>query len=63
MIGFCYKTVETRGLSITSIDISLRDSRRALTWRKYYEGLHGVIFMMDANDDHRDEDTRAELHR
>merc|ERR1711939_736844 len=61
-IGFNVETVEYKNLSFTVWDIGGQDKIRKL-WRHYYQGTHGVIFVVDSTDRDRIEDAREELFR
>merc|ERR1711879_1065613 len=59
-IGFNVETVEYKNIRFTVWDIGGQDKIRKL-WRYYYEGTHGVIFVVDSNDRDRIQDARDEL--
>merc|ERR1711974_556032 len=59
-IGFNVETVEYKNLRFTVWDIGGQDKIRKL-WRHYYQGTHGVIFVVDSTDRDRMEDARKEL--
>merc|ERR1719296_593012 len=61
-IGFNVETVEYKSLSFTVWDIGGQDKIRPL-WRHYYQGTHGLIFVVDSNDRHRIDDASEELHK
>merc|ERR1719195_1816749 len=53
-VGFNVETVEYKNLSFTVWDIGGQDKIRKL-WRHYYLGTAGVIFLVDRNEDAREE--------
>jgi len=59
-IGFNVETVEYKNINFTVWDIGGQDKIRKL-WRHYYQGTHGVIFVVDSSDRDRIEDAREEL--
>merc|ERR1719208_318496 len=59
-IGFNVETVEYKNLSFTVWDIGGQDKIRPL-WRHYYQGTHGLIFVVDSNDRDRSDLAREEL--
>merc|ERR1719356_2121870 len=59
-IGFNVETVEYRSLSFTVWDVGGQDKIRPL-WRHYYQGTHGLIYVVDSNDRDRSEGAREEL--
>merc|ERR1712050_236122 len=59
-IGFNVEMVEYKNLSFTVWDVGGQDKIRPL-WRHYYQGTHGLIFVVDSNDRDRVEDAREEL--
>ena len=62
-IGFNVETVDVRGLIMTAWDVGGRSGGLRALWRYYYKNMHGIIFMLDANDTERIDDARAELAR
>jgi len=51
-IGFNVETLEYKKLRMTMWDIGGQDKIRPL-WKHYYVGSHGIIFVVDSNDDER----------
>ena len=51
-IGFNVETVEYKNITFTVWDVGGQDKIRPL-WAHYYEGTQGVIFVVDANDKDR----------
>merc|ERR1712078_94359 len=61
-IGFNVETVEYRNIRFTVWDVGGQDKIRKL-WRHYYEGTHGLIFVIDSSDRDRIADAREELSK
>eukprot|EP00735_Rhodelphis_limneticus_P007762 TRINITY_DN20390_c0_g1::TRINITY_DN20390_c0_g1_i1::g.8452::m.8452 TRINITY_DN20390_c0_g1::TRINITY_DN20390_c0_g1_i1::g.8452 ORF type:complete len:182 (-),score=18.44,sp/P49076/ARF_MAIZE/70.72/7e-90,Arf/PF00025.16/1.7e-73,Ras/PF00071.17/1.1e-14,G-alpha/PF00503.15/1.5,G-alpha/PF00503.15/9.4e-11,SRPRB/PF09439.5/3.1e-12,Gtr1_RagA/PF04670.7/5.9e-11,Miro/PF08477.8/7.7e-10,MMR_HSR1/PF01926.18/0.00068,6PF2K/PF01591.13/0.0027,AAA_33/PF13671.1/0.13 TRINITY_DN20390_c0_g1_i1:36-581(-) len=61
-IGFNVETVEYKNISFTVWDVGGQDRIRAL-WHHYFNGVQGVIFVVDSSDHTRMEEARLELHR
>merc|ERR1711992_453620 len=59
-IGFNVETVEYKNINFTVWDVGGQEKIRPL-WRHYYEGTHGLVFVVDSNDRDRVEDAREEL--
>jgi len=59
-VGFNVETFEYKNLKMTVWDIGGQDKIRKL-WRYYYQGVQGVIFVVDSSDRDRIEDAREEL--
>eukprot|EP00440_Ansanella_granifera_P014521 gb/GFBE01015784.1/.p1 GENE.gb/GFBE01015784.1/~~gb/GFBE01015784.1/.p1 ORF type:complete len:184 (+),score=59.72 gb/GFBE01015784.1/:1-552(+) len=59
-IGFNVESVEYKNINFTVWDIGGQDKIRKL-WRFYYNGTHGVIFVVDSTDRDRIQDAREEL--
>lgn len=59
-IGFNVETVELDSTAMTCWDVGGCDKIRPL-WRHYFEGAHGLIFVVDSNDADRIESARDEL--
>ena len=59
-IGFNVETVCLENISITVWDIGYRDKLVPL-WKHYYEGAHGVVFVVDSNDAERFHEAREAL--
>ena len=60
-IGFNVETVSYRNLNLTIWDIGGQEKIRRL-WRHYYENIDMLIYVVDANDIGRLDETRIELH-
>ena len=60
-IGFNVETVSYRNLNLTIWDIGGQERIRKL-WRHYYDNIDMLIYVIDANDVGRMEETRIELH-
>merc|ERR1712137_936550 len=61
-VGFNVEELEFKRLRMTVWDIGGQDRIRKL-WRHYYNGVQGLVFVVDSSDRHRIEDAQAELHR
>jgi len=61
-IGFNVEQVEYMNISFTVWDVGGQDKLRML-WRHYYNGVDGLIFVVDSNDIQRVELAKEELHR
>merc|ERR1711877_35129 len=61
-IGFNVETVEYKNIRFTVWDVGGQDKIRPL-WRYYYQGMQGLIFVVDSNDRDRVEDAREELEK
>eukprot|EP01041_Mallomonas_annulata_P003353 gene3353-6637_t len=61
-VGFNVETVRYKNIEFTCWDIGGQNKIRQL-WHHYYEGTHGVIFTVDANDRSRLEEAKYELYR
>merc|ERR1712066_1159432 len=59
-IGFNVEMVEYKNVRFTVWDVGGQDKIRKL-WRHYYQGVQGLIFVVDSNDRDRIEDAREEL--
>merc|ERR1711997_1290572 len=59
-VGFNVETVEYKNISFTVWDVGGQHKIRKL-WRHYYQGTHGLIFVVDSSDRDRIEDAREEL--
>ena len=51
-IGFNVESVEYKNINFTVWDIGGQDKIRPL-WRHYYPNTHGIIFVVDSNDQER----------
>ena len=61
-VGFNVEQVNYKNITFTVWDVGGQDKIRKL-WRHYYIGTHGLIFVVDANDEERLELATTELHR
>lgn len=61
-IGFNVETVEYKNLRLSCWDICAGTRIRPL-WRHYFEGTHGVIWVVDSTDRQRIHESREELER
>jgi len=61
-IGFNVETVEYKNINFTVWDIGGQDKIRKL-WRHYYQGTHGVIFVVDSCDRERIDVAHEELSK
>merc|ERR1711934_590212 len=61
-VGFNVEEVEYKNIRMTVWDIGGQDKIRKL-WRYYYNGVQGVIFVVDSSDRDRVEDAREELDK
>ncbi|NCO52969.1 MAG: hypothetical protein GW875_12850, partial [Deltaproteobacteria bacterium] len=61
-IGFNVEQVEYRNISFTVWDVGGQDKLRML-WRHYYNGVDGLIFVVDSNDHQRVGLAKEELMR
>jgi len=68
-IGFNVETVEYKNVRFTVWDVGGQEKIRPL-WRHYYQNTQGIIFVVDANDRDRIDDSKdyehsanEELHR
>lgn len=60
-IGFNVETISTvKGLSFTVWDVGGQEKLRGL-WKHYFQGSHGLIFVVDCVDRERIELARTEL--
>jgi len=60
-IGFNVETVEYKNVSFTVWDVGGQEKTRELCRRHYYNGVNGLIFVVDSNDPSRLEEAKAEL--
>ena len=60
-IGFNVETVQYKNLNFTMWDVGGQGKIRPL-WRHYFQGTHGLIFVVDSNDRDRIEEAAEELH-
>merc|ERR1719454_342590 len=61
-VGFNVEELQYKGLRMTVWDVGGQDKIRKL-WNYYYQGVQGLIFVVDFNDRDRIEDAREELQR
>merc|ERR550537_323233 len=61
-VGFNVEELEYKRLRMTVWDIGGQDRIRKL-WRHYYDGVQGLVFVVDSSDRDRIEDAQMELHR
>ncbi|KAL6044108.1 Arf GTPase arf1 [Balamuthia mandrillaris] len=61
-IGFNVETIQYKNVRFTMWDVGGQDKIRPL-WRHYFQGTHGVIFVVDSNDRERMEEASEVLHR
>lgn len=61
-VGFNVEQVEYKNIRMTVWDIGGQDKIRKL-WRYYYQGVQGIIFVVDSSDRDRVEDAREELDK
>merc|ERR1719287_363563 len=61
-IGFNVETVAYKNINFTVWDVGGQDKIRKL-WRYYYQGVQGVIFVVDSNDRDRIDEAREELDK
>merc|ERR1711934_1264852 len=61
-VGFNVEEVEHKNIRMTVWDIGGQDKIRKL-WRYYYNGVQGIIFVVDSSDRDRMEDAREELEK
>jgi len=61
-IGFNVETVQYRNIKFNVWDVGGQDRIRKL-WRHYYEGTHGLIYVVDSNDRDRIEESAIELEK
>eukprot|EP00997_Jenningsia_sp_PLL12_P006089 NODE_2630_length_890_cov_386.950059_g2166_i0.p1 GENE.NODE_2630_length_890_cov_386.950059_g2166_i0~~NODE_2630_length_890_cov_386.950059_g2166_i0.p1 ORF type:complete len:193 (-),score=50.35 NODE_2630_length_890_cov_386.950059_g2166_i0:312-860(-) len=59
-IGFNVETVQYKNINFTMWDIGGQDKLRPL-WRHYFNGVDGVIYVVDCNDRERVDIARNEL--
>lgn len=61
-IGFNVETVQCQKTTFTIWDVGGQDKIRPL-WRHYYQGIEGVIFVVDSNDRTRFPEAKEELDK
>merc|ERR1712113_318699 len=61
-VGFNVEELEYKRLRMTVWDVGGQDKIRKL-WRHYYQGVQGLVFVVDSNDCDRIEDAHDELFR
>lgn len=61
-LGFNVETVTYKNISFTVWDIGGQDKIRSL-WRVYFQGCHGLIFVVDSADKERIAEAELELKK
>merc|ERR1719198_8513 len=61
-IGFNVESVQYKNIEFQVWDIGGQEKLRKL-WRYYYEGTHGIIYVVDSSDRDRLQDAREELQK
>ncbi|KAF2075213.1 hypothetical protein CYY_003474 [Polysphondylium violaceum] len=61
-IGFNVESVQSKNTNITVWDIGGPDKIRP-SWRQYYQGVKGLIFVVDSSDLDRIQEASEELHK
>jgi len=61
-IGFNVETLKYKNLNLNVWDLGGQDKIRPL-WKYYYEGVDGVIFVIDTSDRERINEAHDELHK
>lgn len=61
-IGFNVESVSYKNIDFTVWDVGGQDKIRPL-WRHYFQNTHGVIFVVDSNDQDRFPEAREELRK
>ena len=61
-IGFNVETVQYKNISFNVWDVGGQTKLRPF-WKYYFEGIDGVIFVVDSNDKDRMTEGKEELHR
>ena len=59
-IGFNVESVDYKGLIFSVWDVGGQDKIRVL-WKHYFNGMDGIIFVVDCNDKDRAEESAEEL--
>ncbi len=59
-IGFNVESVDYKGLVFSVWDVGGQDKIRVL-WKHYFNGMDGIIFVVDCNDKDRVEESKEEL--
>ncbi|OMJ86416.1 hypothetical protein SteCoe_12076 [Stentor coeruleus] len=60
---YSYETVDNRELSIKSWDLGGSDRSISSLYKRFYENVQGIIFVVDSNDRYRIEDAYYELDK
>ena len=60
-MGYVHEKISHKKFSMNVWDIAGQDTLRPL-WRKYYEGTHAVVFVIDSSDTSRINIAKEELH-
>jgi small GTP-binding protein len=61
-IGFNVESVDYKGLVFSVWDVGGQDKIRVL-WKHYFNGMDGIIFVVDCNDRDRVEESNEELSK
>lgn len=61
-IGFNVESIKFKGLNLKTWDLGGQDKLRQL-WNKYYDDAHAIIYVIDAADINRIDETKRELKR
>merc|ERR1712194_47875 len=61
-VGFNVEELDYKKLRMTVWDVGGQDRIRKL-WRHYYQGVQGLVFVVDSSDQDRIQDAHDELHR
>jgi len=61
-VGFHVEIVEYKNISFIVWDVGGQDQIRPL-WRHHYQGMQGLIFVVDSTDHDRVEDAKEELNK
>ncbi|KZW03722.1 ADP-ribosylation factor 1 [Exidia glandulosa HHB12029] len=60
-IGFNVENVQYKNIQFTVWDVGGQHTIRPL-WKHYYQGSHGLIYVIDSNDDERIQEAAETLH-
>lgn len=61
-VGFNVEEIEKKGVNFTLWDIGGQDKIRIL-WKHYYDGMNGIIFVVDCNDTDRIDEAKDEIDK
>ncbi|PRP86292.1 ADP-ribosylation factor [Planoprotostelium fungivorum] len=61
-IGFNVETIEYRNIKLTMWDVGGQDRIRCM-WHYYFQGVHGIVYVVDAADRERMYEARDELEK